>query len=169
MTKKWKYKADIFEAWIGGHIYERRQYDYFDPLLELRHYLKNIWTIRYRKLLVYTYNPSTSSAYIPSTERQATIVPVKDANDEILKEVLGGYLNGLTNLPEKGFGYFVTVALPERVCYSFSTSESEANEMASFRMWTIERNSSSLKSKYRIPRSSPCDRDPIPGISDQVR
>lgn len=168
-TKNWKYTADIFEAWIGGHIYERRQYDYFDPLLELRHYLKTLWTIRYRKLLKYAYNPSISPACIPSTEGQVKIVHVKDAKDEILAEVLGGYLDGLTNLPDKGFGYFITVALPERVCYSFSTSKSEAQKMASFRMWTAERNSTALMSNRRIPRSSAYGRDIIPEISDQVR
>ena len=35
----WKYRADIFEAWIGGHISEQHIYEKFDELIELRSFL----------------------------------------------------------------------------------------------------------------------------------
>ena len=39
MGNRMKLGADIFEAWIGGYIYERLQYDNTDPSL-----VHTIWT-----------------------------------------------------------------------------------------------------------------------------
>jgi dsRNA-specific ribonuclease len=45
--------ADIFEGWIASHIIERQFYDIGDPLYELRKFLKELWSLRYRDLQEY--------------------------------------------------------------------------------------------------------------------
>ena len=60
----WKFGADLFEAWVGAHIHERKLYDYDDPLRELRSFLIRLWSVRYRELRVFSYIPAASSAYI---------------------------------------------------------------------------------------------------------
>ena len=74
MGNKDKLRADIFEAWIGGHIYERMQYDDEDPLYELRYFLNRLWSIRYSRLKQYRHNPISNLAHIPSHSIQSPII-----------------------------------------------------------------------------------------------
>jgi len=102
-----KLRADIFEAWVGGHIYERMQYDKEDPLLELRYFLNRLWSIRYRLLKPYRHGPTSNHIYIPSGPVESrTISPIKCKLDSRLKETPGLLLKA-SNIKEREIGYCV--------------------------------------------------------------
>lgn len=78
MKHQVKLGADIFEAWVGGHAYERMQYDDKDPLYELRCFFNRLWSIRHRALNQYHHNPTSNQVYIPSgVVQRATISEVE--------------------------------------------------------------------------------------------
>lgn len=132
MGNKDKLTADIFEAWIGGHIYERMQYDDKDPLDELRYFLNRLWSIRYSRLRQYRHNTTTNLAHIPSHSIQKPIIsPIISHSDSELKRTLAAFLEAPNN-QNREIGYHVQVDNHT----SFATSEMEANQMADLRLWT---------------------------------
>jgi len=92
-NNKLKSRADIFEAWVGGHVYEWRQYNDGDILLELRSFLNQLLTVRYRELAVFFYNPTANRDYIPRGEiKQVTITPVNCCQDLLFQRILGRFV-----------------------------------------------------------------------------
>ena len=141
----WKLRAAIFQAWIGGHIYERQLYDQCDALHELHAFLHALFLLRYRKLLKYMYHPSWSDTDIPRGKlKKPKVGFVKGSEDSAIRETFGTFLDtpGVT----KDIGYFVTIESEiiekNSVIYTaFSPSKAEASEMSELRLWTHPRNS----------------------------
>jgi hypothetical protein len=158
MKHQIKLGADIFEAWVGGHVYERMQYDDKDPLYELRYFFNRLWSIRYRALNLYHHNPTLNHVYIPSGVVQgATISEVECKSNSILENTLGCFL-GAPNYINPKLGYCVEVettrdpddfytvdkipGVDSKIHTStshtsFATSELEVRQMAELRLWTI--------------------------------
>jgi hypothetical protein len=132
MGYKVKLRADIFEAWIGGHVYERMQYDDQDPLHELRYFFHRLWSIRYRKLKQYRYDPTSNIAHIPSRSVEIpSISEIISHSDRELKKTLSSFLDA-PNYKDQEIGHLVQIG-----CHtSFATSKPIANEMAALRVWT---------------------------------
>jgi hypothetical protein len=132
MGNKDKLRADIFEAWIGGHIYERMQYDDKDPLSELEYFFNRLWSIRYGRLKQYRHEPTLNIAHIPSRPiKRPVISKIISHSDRELRKTLFEFLDAPNN-QDREIGYLVRVDNHT----SFATSEVEANEMADLDLWT---------------------------------
>jgi hypothetical protein len=158
MKHQVKLRADIFEAWVGGHVYERRLYDNKDPLDELTYFFNRLWSIRYRALNLYRHNPTSNRLYIPSgLVQHVTISEVECKSNSILESTLGNFLEA-PNYINRKLGYCVTVETTQDLDTfdtvdeipgvdseihtnmfhtSFAISETEAHQMAELQLWTI--------------------------------
>ena len=152
-----KLRANIFEAWIGAHVYERMQYDDKDPLSELRSFFNRLWSIRYGFLHRYRYKPTFNRACIPSgSVKDYTISDVECKTDSEMKRTLGLFMEA-PNVINRVIGHIVQVTMnqdeddfkitgniPEAdskmsksLCHtSFARSKSEAQQMANLLLWT---------------------------------
>ena len=153
-----KWRADIFEAWVGGYIYERRQYDPHDPLEQLRVFLKRLWAVRYRDLSLFSYNPSINPKYIPrGYVKQVQSTRVKFSQDPLLRNVLGSFVDAPNAYMDAG--YLVRLEISEqpevegntRMFETFCISSDEVQKIQGLRMWNAPRIYPSFhESNYRI-------------------
>jgi hypothetical protein len=149
-----KLKADIFEAWIGGYIYERLQYDDRDSFYELRYFLNRLWSLRYAGLMHCRHSPSLNPDNLPRGSIQcSTIFEVKLKSDDDIKRTLGPQ-RGPNIHSNQTVGYIVQVQIAEETedgdprarqaskldkngsYTSFALSEKEAGCMADLILWT---------------------------------
>jgi hypothetical protein len=125
--------ADIFEAWVGCHVIETRLYNENDPMCELRHFLYRLWSIRYRKLMVYVYNPSIRRQLSSDEIEETSRVKIMWPNDALLRE------NISLPLDSQGLeiGYLVTHKLKNQgpPLQDFVLSEAEADQVTRRRIW----------------------------------
>jgi len=138
--------ADIFEAWIGAHVLELEQYDSGNPLTELRYFLNRLWSLRYRDLKRFAYNPTTNCIRFPPVNAvnkviQRSVTLINSSSDPVFQKVFGEYINAPNT--NRNIGYLVTIKLGSKrltsseTCYhSFSTSENEAKKMAQLMVWS---------------------------------
>ena len=149
----WKFRADIFEAWVGAHVYERKTYDCEDPLRELRSFLSRLWSIRYRELNVFSYNPTMSPAYIPCDRiRKTDFTRINFSQDLLLRKVLGSFVDAPNS---RDVGYLVKVEiLPESAesatttFEGFCTSMDEVTNMRQLRIWNAPRKTRFFHNSY---------------------
>jgi hypothetical protein len=125
--------ADIFEVWVGCHIVQRRLHNEHDPLHELRHFLYSLWSIRYRNLMMYAYNPSVRRYMSPNEIEKTSRDPIMWPQDALLRENI--------LLPQdsqfREIGYLVTHQLKNRrrPLHDFVLTEAEANQVTDRRIW----------------------------------
>jgi len=139
----WKYRADIFEAWVGAHISERQIYDKCDELLELRTFLHQLFLLRYRKLLTYLYNPSFNETCFPRDKITAPTVRPVGKDDSIVRGVFGTFLD--VQQIARDIGHLVTISckLGEDIVqhYAFNPSKKESSSMSKLQLWNRPRKS----------------------------
>lgn len=123
--------ADLFEAWIGCHVLEQRLYDQDDPLHELRHFLKRLWTLRYRELKVYVCHSSVNRTNILAGEFQrAACARINWPDDELLKKNLPSLIRATQN---REIGSLITrTSISTMPLQEFIPFTSEAEDLTTF-------------------------------------
>jgi hypothetical protein len=128
-TKRW---ADIFEAWIGCHIVESQLYNQDDPMCQLRHFLYQLWSTRYRQLMVYAYNPSAHCHISPDEIESTSHVKIYWPHDSLLLTTLASLRR---DSQQRDVGYLINYNLKKgKPRQDFVLCEVEAEELISRRI-----------------------------------
>jgi hypothetical protein len=125
--------SDIFEVWVGLHVCEKTMYygGQGDSQNELRDFIRRLWSLRYRRLFVYSqHQPThiTSSSNVP--ESKVILREVSFPGDPLLKDVIPPHINS----KRRKLGYLATfvqnrTSKADSVS-AFGPSKEEAVEMA---------------------------------------
>ena len=140
-----KHWANLFEAWIACVVHERALYDDSDPLFDVRQFLSQIWSIRYRRLSRFFKYPlftiRMGSHHLNSIAISADTNPIIETKEILYPSDLFDEVLGVTYQHQKkppavrrvGFLAIATEHDPaEEVfkCCAFAANESEAKEIA---------------------------------------
>ena len=149
-----KHWANLFEAWIACVVYERALYDNSDPLFDVRQFLSQIWSIRYRRLSrFFTYPLFTITSSIHMRSHNLNTTPISaDTNpiietqnilypSDLFDEVLGvTYQHQKKPPPVRPMGFLATTTIMKHdsaegtfKCCAFGANETEAREIARYR------------------------------------
>ena len=157
--------ANIFEVWIACVKLERELYDKLDPLVDVRRFLSQIWSIRYRRLSQFFIRPLIKFATpiaLKSRKNPARLSRAKDLNPEVTSQpikypsaifepVLGAMYKNRKKPPDERFvGFLATAKIAKHDQASeqytaFSTDEIEAKEIAKRRCYMVEISCKSSK------------------------
>ena len=139
----WKLRADIFEAWVGGHIYERQLYNKEDELFELKTFLHKLFSLRYRNLMKYVYNPTISQSRAFQGQLKNTKPYCIKGKDSSLRDTFGGFLDAPNVARPIGFlasGWIDSPDKGKAAYTAFSLQKSEVEKMVRLRLGTRLRN-----------------------------
>jgi hypothetical protein len=152
-SKQW---ANIFEAWISCVALERALYGHSDPLVDVRRFLSQIWSIRYQRLSQFFIRPLfTNRNFIRTRSHDLKGIPISLDKDPIIdcqkihypSNLFDGVLgvmdqNQETKPTVRLVGFLATATIAKHdpaeetfKCCAFSANESEATEIARHRCY----------------------------------
>jgi hypothetical protein len=152
--------ANIFEAWIACVKLERELYNEMDPLVDVRRFLSQIWSIRYRRLsqffirplinitthITLKSHPNSTALSLPLDVNPTVTVQKINYPSPIFDPVLGVMYKYRKKRPSERFvGFLATAKIAKQnkvgetfQSTAFSTNEIEAKEVASRRCYMVE-------------------------------